>query len=68
MTVCVCGVETSGCNVTVFDGRLGEDVGKCGACADQIAAFIQSGTKKRELLKTSTKIEEIQEKKFIDRN
>jgi len=33
------------------------------------AAFmIQSDTKKRELLKNPTKIEEIQEKKFIDRN
>ena len=30
--------------------------------------FIQSDTKKRELLKTLTKIEEIQEKQFIDRN
>jgi len=29
---------------------------------------IQSDTKKRELLKTPTKIEEIQEKKIIDRN
>jgi len=29
---------------------------------------IQSDTKKRELLKNPTKIEEIQEKKFIDRN
>ena len=29
---------------------------------------IQSDTKKRELLKNPTKIEEIQEKKFTDRN
>ena len=29
---------------------------------------IQSDAKKRELLKNPTKIEEIQEKKFIDRN
>jgi len=29
---------------------------------------VQSDTKKRELLKNPTKIEEIQEKKFIDRN
>jgi hypothetical protein len=29
---------------------------------------IQSDTKKRELLKNPTKIEEIQEKKIIDRN
>jgi hypothetical protein len=29
---------------------------------------IKCDTKKRELLKTPTKIEEIQEKKFIDRN
>jgi len=32
------------------------------------AFFVQSDTKKRELLKNPTKIEEIQEKKFIDRN
>jgi len=38
VTVCVSGVETAGCNVTVFDGRLGEGVGKCGA--DQTGAFI----------------------------
>ena len=31
-------------------------------------SYIQSDTKKRELLKNPTKIEEIQEKKFIDRN
>ena len=30
--------------------------------------LIQSDTKKRELLKNPTKIEEIQEKTFIDRN
>jgi len=30
--------------------------------------FIQSDTKKRELLKNPTKIEEIQKKQFIDRN
>jgi len=30
--------------------------------------FIQGDTKKRELLKTPTKIEEIQQKNFIDRN
>jgi len=29
---------------------------------------MQGDTKKRELLKNPTKIEEIQEKKFIDRN
>ena len=29
---------------------------------------IQNDTKKRELLKNPTKIEEIQEKQFIDRN
>ena len=29
---------------------------------------IEGDTKKRELLKNPTKIEEIQEKKFIDRN
>ena len=29
---------------------------------------IQSDTKKRELFKNPTKMEEIQEKKFIDRN
>ena len=29
---------------------------------------VQDDTKKRELLKNPTKIEEIQEKKFIDRN
>jgi len=32
------------------------------------AGNIQGDTKKRELLKNPTKIEEIQEKKFIDRN
>jgi len=32
------------------------------------ATYVQSDTKKRELLKNPTKIEEIQEKKFIDRN
>jgi len=31
-------------------------------------ADIQGDTKKRELLKNPTKIEEIQEKTFIDRN
>jgi len=30
--------------------------------------LVQGDTKKRELLKNPTKIEEIQEKKFIDRN
>ena len=30
--------------------------------------MVQGDTKKRELLKNPTKIEEIQEKKFIDRN
>jgi len=30
--------------------------------------IVQGDTKKRELLKNPTKIEEIQEKKFIDRN
>ena len=33
-----------------------------------IHCLIQGDTKKRELLKNPTKIEEIQEKKFIDRN
>jgi len=33
-----------------------------------VTFLIQSDTKKRELLKNPTKIEEIQEKKFIDRN
>ena len=32
------------------------------------SSVVQSDTKKRELLKNLTKIEEIQEKKFIDRN
>ena len=34
----------------------------------KVMAQIQGDTKKRELLKNPTKIEEIQEKKFIDRN
>jgi hypothetical protein len=38
VTVCVSGVETCGCNVTVFDGRRGEGVGKCEA--DWTGAFI----------------------------
>jgi hypothetical protein len=33
-----------------------------------VALYVQSDTKKRELLKNPTKIEEIQEKKIIDRN
>jgi len=33
-----------------------------------IDILIQGDTKKQELLKTPTKIEEIQEKKIIDRN
>ena len=33
-----------------------------------VAEVIQGDTKKRELLKNQTNIEEIQEKKFIDRN
>jgi len=33
-----------------------------------IPVQVQGDTKKRELLKSSTKIEEIQEKKIIDRN
>ena len=33
-----------------------------------IIITIQGDTQKRELLKNPTKIEEIQEKKFIDRN
>jgi len=33
-----------------------------------ILCYIQGDTKKRELLKNPTKIEEIQKKKFIDRN
>jgi hypothetical protein len=36
---------------------------KCGTYS-----VIQGDTKKQELLKNPTKIEEIQEKKFIDRN
>jgi len=32
----------------------------------QLPVIAQGDTKKRELLKTPTKIEEIQEKKFID--
>ena len=35
---------------------------------EHLYTYIQSDTKKRELLKNPTKIEEIQEKKFIDRN
>jgi len=31
-------------------------------------SHVRGDTKKRELLKNPTKIEEIQEKKFIDRN
>ena len=31
-------------------------------------SIVQSDTKKREILKNPTKIEEIQEKKIIDRN
>ena len=31
-------------------------------------SLVQGDTKKRELLKNPTKIEEIQDKKFIDRN
>jgi len=38
------------------------------SCCKYEIYIIQSDTKKRELLKTPTKIEEIQEKKFIDRN
>ena len=34
----------------------------------KLESKIQGDTKKRELLKNPTKIEEIQEKKFIDRN
>jgi len=37
-------------------------------CTNTIHLYIQSDTKNRELLKNPTKIEEIQEKKFIDRN
>ena len=33
-----------------------------------VSGYVQSDTKKRELLKNPIKIEEIQEKKFIDRN
>ena len=35
---------------------------------DSSPAHVQGDTKKRELLKNPTKIEEIQEKKIIDRN
>ena len=35
---------------------------------DSPEQYIQGDTKKRELLKNPTKIEEIQEKKIIDRN
>ena len=38
------------------------------ASTAQLYSLIQDDTKKRELLKNPTKIEEIQEKKFIDRN
>jgi hypothetical protein len=38
------------------------------ARTEQTSLLIQSDTKKQELLKNPTKIEEIQEKKFIDRN
>jgi hypothetical protein len=54
---------------TVFfekgDGSCQHLVGKCWRhlCDD-----VQGDTKTRELLKNPTKIEEIQEKKFIDRN
>jgi len=35
---------------------------------DRVQIIVQSDTKKRRLLKNPTKIEEIQENKFIDRN
>ena len=40
----------------------------CWLFTGSCAALIQSDTKKRELLKNATKIEEIQEKKITDRN
>ena len=47
----------------------------CVICSDNgnadstaVKELIQGDTKKRELLKNPTKIEEIQEKKIIDRN
>jgi len=36
--------------------------------APGVRGIVQSDTKKRELLKNPTKIEEIKEKKFTDRN
>ena len=38
------------------------------SCEDFLHALIQGDTKKQELLKNPTKIEEIQQKNFIDRN
>ena len=38
------------------------------ALQTEISPVVQDDTKKWELLKNLTKIEEIQEKKFIDRN
>jgi len=35
---------------------------------NKFVSYVQSDTKKLELLKNPTKIEEIQEKNFIDRN
>jgi len=37
-------------------------------CPTSYVFYVQDDTKKRELLKNPTKIEEIQEKKIIDRN
>ena len=41
---------------------------KCGPLRKWPYDIVQGDTKKREHLKNPTKIEEIQEKKFIDRN
>ena len=53
--------------------RLSRNVGKdyhytLRNCPEERRFHLQGDTKKRELLKTPTKIEEIQEKKIIDRN
>jgi len=48
--------------------RKGEDTHRPLYSQEDPVPIIQSDTKKRELLKNPTKIEEIQEKKIIDRN
>ena len=47
---------------------MGGPVVQEGELEAQCLEHIQGDTKKRELLKNPTKIEQIQEKKFIDRN